>query len=369
MSVRANLLYAGLRTIRPGRVDDKIKPMSILTNPDRSVRTYLPAPEEIGWQQELRMALRDPAAFCRLLELPAEWADRAQAAGGTFPLFVPASYLRRIERGNPSDPLLRQVLPIAGELDDVARFGEDPVGDQRATLEAGLLHKYAGRALLVLTGACAVHCRYCFRRHFPYGELPHSDRAWDRPLAALARDRSIQEVILSGGDPLMWVDRRLADLVRRLTAIGHIRRLRVHTRLPVMIPARVTDALIDWLAGGRLTPVLVLHANHARELSEEVAVAVARLQRAGVMLLNQAVLLRGVNDTVAAQVALSERLVQLRVVPYYLHQLDRVRGAAHFEVPVARGREIIAALRCQLPGYAIPRYVREVAGAPYKMPL
>jgi EF-P beta-lysylation protein EpmB len=348
---------------------DKRRTMNILTNPGSSVRTYLPAPGQIGWQTELRTAIRDPLVLCRLLELPAQWAERAQAGGSKFPLFVPSSYLRRMERGNPEDPLLRQVLPVAEESGEAVGYDEDPVGDRAAICAAGLLHKYAGRALLVLTGACAVHCRYCFRRHFPYAQLPQAESAWDRPLAALAADDSIQEVILSGGDPLMWVDRRLATLARRISAIGHIRRLRVHTRLPVMIPGRVTDTLVDWLAGGRLTPVVVVHANHARELSEDVAAAMARLHRAGVMLLNQAVLLRRVNDTVAAQVSLSERLVQLRVVPYYLHQLDRVRGAAHFEVPVERGQEIVAALRRQLPGYAVPRYVREVAGEPYKVSL
>jgi EF-P beta-lysylation protein EpmB len=343
--------------------------MSILANQDGSVRTYLPAKGEIAWQEELRTAIRDPIALCRMLELPAEWSERAEVAEDKFPLFVPRCYLRRIERGNPDDPLLRQVLPVAQELDEVARFVEDPVGDRRATREAGLLHKYAGRALLAITGACAVHCRYCFRRHFPYDALLHAESAWERALATLAKDTSIGEVILSGGDPLMWVDSRLSSLVRRISAIDHIQRLRVHTRLPVMIPGRVTDTLIDWLAGGRLAPIVVLHANHARELSEEVAEAMDRLRRAGVMLLNQAVLLRGVNDTVAAQVDLSERLVQLGVIPYYLHQLDRVRGAAHFEVPVERGLEIVEGLRRQLPGYAVPRYVREVAGEPYKKPL
>jgi EF-P beta-lysylation protein EpmB len=260
-------------------------------------------------------------------------------------------------------------MPVHEELNETDGFGEDPVGDRTAARELGLLHKYAGRVLLVVTGVCAVHCRYCFRRHFPYHELPHGDRAWDRALAAIAGDDSIGEVILSGGDPLMWVDRRLAALVRRILAIDHVQRLRVHTRLPVMIPNRVTESLIAWLAGGRLAPVMVLHVNHARELSEDVAEAIGRLQRAGVMLLNQAVLLRRVNDSVSAQISLSERLVQLGVVPYYLHQLDRVRGAAHFEVPIEQGQKIIAALRRQLPGYAVPRYVREVAGEPYKMPL
>jgi EF-P beta-lysylation protein EpmB len=343
--------------------------MDILTSSDRSVRTYLPVKLEKPWQAELRTAIRDPLVLCRELELPVDWARQAEFVRDKFPLFVPRSYLRRMEKGNLEDPLLLQVLPVVDELDQPAGFSKDPVGDWAAIREQGYLHKYEGRALLTLTGACAVHCRYCFRQHFPYDQLPQADGGWERALATLAADDSIQEVILSGGDPLMWVDSRLATLVRRISVIGHIQRLRVHTRLPVMIPGRVTDALIDWLTGSRLVPIVVLHANHARELSDEVAVAVERMHRAGVMLLNQAVLLRQVNDTVAAQKSLSERLVQLRVVPYYLHQMDRVHGAAHFEVPVERGLEIIEALRRQLPGYAVPRYVREVAGEPYKIPL
>jgi len=223
--------------------------------------------------------------------------------------------------------------------------------------------------LLITTGACAIHCRYCFRRHFPYEEAPHSEAAWDRALASITADETIREVILSGGDPLMLVDERLASLTEKVAAIQHVTRLRIHTRLPIMIPSRVTDELLDWLTGSRLTPIVVVHANHAQELTDEVACGFARLLQAGVMLLNQAVLLRGVNDTVDAQAALSERLIEIGVTPYYLHQLDRVAGAAHFEVPIEEGREIIAALRRRLPGYAVPRYVQEVSGEASKIVL
>jgi len=222
-------------------------------------------------------------------------------------------------------------------------------------VQPGILQKYHGRALLITTGACAVHCRYCFRRHFPYEEVPHSEAAWDAALTAIAEDRSIGEVILSGGDPLMLVDERLASLTKKIAAIPHVRRLRVHTRLPIMIPARVTEELLAWLTGGRLTPIMVIHANHAQELDNKVAQSLASLQQAGVVLLNQAVLLRGVNDSVAAQVALSERLIEIGVVPYYLHQLDRVTGTAHFEVPIAEGLKLMKEIRAQLPGYAVPR--------------
>ena len=331
--------------------------MTILTSFSESVRPVSP---ESGWQAELRQAVRSGAELRRRLELPQEGA--ATDGPEDFPVFVPPSYLGRIRPGDLSDPLLRQVLPVEAERDVVEGFSADPVGDAAATLQAGVLQKYAGRALLITTGVCAVHCRYCFRRHFPYEESPHSDASWDQALASIASDETIHEVILSGGDPLMLVDARLASLVEKIAAIPHVVRLRIHTRLPIMIPSRVTGELIDWLTGSRLTPVMVIHANHAQELDDKVAGAMARLQQAGVMLLNQAVLLRDVNDTVDTQAELSERLIAIGVVPYYLHQLDRVQGAAHFEVPIAEGRELVAALRARLPGYAVPRYVQEVAG-------
>ena len=236
-------------------------------------------------------------------------------------------------------------------------------------LRPGLLQKYHGRVLMVTTGACAVHCRYCFRRHFPYAQVPKSPAAWQPAIDQVAADSSVEEVILSGGDPLTLVDDHLAELVDRLARIPHLRRLRVHTRLPVVIPERVTDGLLEAITPARLTPIVVIHANHAAELDQRVADALVRLAEAGVLLLNQAVLLRGVNDNPDALVALSQRLIDLRVVPYYLHQLDRVAGAAHFEVPVEQGKRLIAALRAHLPGYAVPRYVQEIPGQPNKVVL
>jgi EF-P beta-lysylation protein EpmB len=222
---------------------------------------------------------------------------------------------------------------------------------------------------MLTTGACAVHCRYCFRRHFPYEQSPPSIETWNKSLRAIAADESIREVILSGGDPLTIVDPLLAELAARLAAIPHVRRLRVHTRLPIMIPERINEELLEWLRGTRLTPIVVIHANHPRELEGTEADAIGRLGDAGIPVLNQSVLLRGVNDDLETLVALSERLVDLRVMPYYLHQLDRVRGAAHFEVPIARGMELMDRLRARLPGYALPRYVYEVAGKVFKVPL
>ncbi len=317
----------------------------------------------------MKDAVRDPAELCRLLELPPETAERARLAARQFPLFVPRGYLARMRPGDAADPLLRQVLPSAEELVEAPGFVTDPVGDAAAVRQAGLLHKYEGRVLLVSTGTCAVHCRYCFRRHFPYTEMPRSLDDWRPALDEIAADDSVHEVILSGGDPLTIVDATLAELIDELAAIDHLRRLRIHTRLPIVIPERVTDSLMEMLRGTRLTPIMVVHANHANELDGHVAAALAKLADAGIVLLNQAVLLAGVNDTVEAQAALCERLVDLRVLPYYLHQLDRVAGAAHFEAPTSSGRRIIEELRARLPGYVVPRYVQEIAGAPSKQVL
>jgi L-lysine 2,3-aminomutase len=335
--------------------------MAILADADQSVRPVLSAGEP-SWQAEIRLAVRGAGELCRRLGLPSEMAVGTGAGVGELPVFVPPSFLARIRPGDPKDPLLRQVLPMVEENDVVPGFTSDPVGDGDAKLASGVLQKYLGRALLIATGSCAVHCRYCFRRHFPYEEAPHSSPAWDAALALVAEDPTITEVILSGGDPLMLVDARLAVLVEKIEAIEQVTRLRIHTRLPIMVPLRVTHELLAMLESNRLSKVMVVHANHAQELAEDVAAALGDLRHVGVTLLNQAVLLRGVNDSVEAQQALSERLIELGVVPYYLHQLDRVAGAAHFEVPIHEGQKIIEELRKRLPGYMVPRYVQEVAG-------
>jgi len=329
-------------------------------------------PETAGsgrWQQALKTAVRDPRELCRLLELPEAWQTQAIEAARQFPLFAPRGFIARMRPRDPHDPLLRQVLPMAEETAVVAGFDRDPVADQAATLSPGLLQKYAGRVLMVATGRCAVHCRYCFRRHFPYSAGPHSVDGWLPALDQIAADPTVHEVILSGGDPLTLVDSLLAELAERLAEIPHLRRLRVHTRLPIMIPERVTDRLLSWLTGTRLAPIMIVHANHPAEIDGDVSEALGRLVDAGIPTLNQAVLLRGVNDDVDVLAALCERLVDLRVMPYYLHQLDRVAGAAHFEVPEDVGLQIVEQLRARLPGYAVPQYVREVAGEPFKVPI
>lgn len=312
-----------------------------------------------GWRRELAEAFRDPADLGRFLGL-ALAGSAASTAG--FPFLVPRGFAARMRRGDPLDPLLLQVLPREEEARLATGYSADPLSERAFLAAPGLVHKYDGRALLLVTGGCAVNCRYCFRREFPYGESGATRRGIDQALAAVAADESLTEVILSGGDPLLVDDDELGSIVTRLEAIPHVRRLRIHSRLPVVLPSRVDEGLGAVLAGSRLTRVVVIHANHPAELDDSVAAAVRRLAALPAVVLNQAVLLRGVNDSVAALAALSERLVEIGVVPYYLHVLDKVRGAAHFEVPEAEARRLHRGLRERLPGYAVPRLVREIPG-------
>jgi EF-P beta-lysylation protein EpmB len=316
----------------------------------------------IGWQRELAQAITDPRELTELLGLDPRLAHEAHSSGASFRLLVPRGFVARMRPGDPADPLLRQVLPLAGEREAHAGFCSDPLAERDHGLAPGLLHKYRGRALLVTTGACAVHCRYCFRREFPYA----SHGRFDAALAAIAADSSIEELILSGGDPLLLATARLAELTERLRPIAHLRRLRVHTRTPVVLPERVDAPLERWLAALPWPCVVVLHANHAQEIDDAVRAACRRLAAAGATLLNQSVLLAGVNDSAEALAALSEALWSARVLPYYLHLLDRVRGTAHFEVPEARARVLMAELQARLPGYLVPRLAREHPGAPAK---
>jgi EF-P beta-lysylation protein EpmB len=321
---------------------------------------------ENDWHHELSRAIRDSDELIDLLGLPDEIREPARRAAGLFPLLVPRGYLARMRRGDVRDPLLAQVLPLGIEDTPVPGFASDPVGDLSARRAPGLLQKYSTRTLLVTTGACAVHCRYCFRRHYPYGDEPRRLAEWDQAFAAIAADNTLSEVILSGGDPLMLTDSRLAEICRRVGEIPHVTRLRLHTRLPIVLPERVTDRLLDVLRGAGPTPIVVVHANHPREIAGTCADALRFLVRSGVTVLNQSVLLHGVNDTLDAQEGLCRALVDLGVMPYYLHQLDRVAGAAHFEVAEETGIKLIEGLRRRLPGYAVPRYVRETAGGEYK---
>ena len=325
----------------------------------------------MDWQTAMKRAIRNSYDLLTAAELPDFQQTLSSGSspniGGEkqFPTFVPLEFLSRIVPGDPADPLLRQVLPIIEE-DETSdnRFVSDPVGDQAAVVANGLLHKYAGRALMITTGACGVHCRYCFRREFPYSEnRPHD---WNAALDYVKENPSVDEVILSGGDPLTLVDSKLMDLFERIESIDHVKRLRIHSRMPIVIPQRVTSAIVDRLANSRLAIWMVIHANHAAELDALVLDRIATMVRSGITVLNQAVLLRGVNDNADTLAELCERLINAQVMPYYLHQLDRVRGAAHFEVPKQHGLDLIEALRKRLPGYAVPQYVVEEAGSPSK---
>ena len=298
----------------------------------------------------------------QVLQLDAELLPGAQAAARLFPMRAPGDFVARIRPGDPADPLLRQVLPQAAELESAPGFVADPLDEQTASVAPGVLHKYPGRALLIVTGACAVHCRYCFRREFPYADHHAGVDEWRPALAYLAADPSLREVILSGGDPLTLSNRRLGELLTALERIPHLQRLRIHSRIPVVSPARIDDELLEILAQTRLRRVAVIHANHPREIDDAAAAALRRLGSAGVTLFNQSVLLRGVNDDPDTLAELSETLFAAGVTPYYLHLLDPVRGAAHFAVKESAALAIMEALRQRLPGYLAPRLVREQPG-------
>ncbi|KRE89567.1 EF-P beta-lysylation protein EpmB [Frateuria sp. Soil773] len=328
-------------------------------------RLSSPAP---GWRELWRDAITDAAELLEAAGLAGR-TDLLPPDDAGFALRVPRGFVARMRQGDPSDPLLLQVLPQAAEHARVEGFAADAVGDMAAKAGRGVLHKYDGRALLVASGSCAVNCRYCFRRHFPYGEEIAAAAQWREALAHVEADPSIRELILSGGDPLALATHKLDELTRGLAGLPHVIRLRIHTRLPVVLPERVDDAFVAWLAALPLQKVVVLHANHANEFDAGVDAACARLREAGATVLNQSVLLRGVNDDAGALADLSERLFAAGVLPYYLHQLDRVQGAAHFEVDDERARALVEALRTRLPGYLVPKLVREVAGDGSKRPL
>jgi EF-P beta-lysylation protein EpmB len=322
-------------------------------------------PKPIPWQSDawtraLAEAITDPRELLERLELDDVDVDFAP----DFPLRVPVSFVERMRMRDPNDPLLRQVLPLSAERNVAPGYSADPLGEASATLAPGVIQKYRGRVLLIAAPACAVHCRYCFRRTFPYAD--HQQAVAFPSLASVERDAGISEVILSGGDPLMLKDVPLRRLVTRLDAIPHLRRIRIHTRLPVVIPQRVTAELIQLLRDTRTTASIVLHVNHPNEVAGPFVDALAELHRAGITLLNQSVLLAGVNDHVDVLDELSQRLFDNHVLPYYLHLADPVIGTHHFDVPESIGASLIAALRARLPGYLVPRLVREVAGGDAK---
>ena len=295
------------------------------------------------WQNELADLIRSPQELIALLELDPAQLPAALAASQDFALRVPRAFVERMRKGD--------------------------LGEADANPHPGLIHKYHGRVLLIVSGGCAINCRYCFRRHFPYADNNPGRARWQEALDYIAADPSITEVIYSGGDPLNAPDRQLAWLTERVAAIPHVKRLRVHSRLPIVLPNRIDDDCLDWLTGHGLHTTLVIHSNHPRELDDSVGAALGRLRRAGITLLNQAVLLRGINDQASTLAALSEGLFDRGVLPYYLHLLDPVAGAHHFDVPEAEARALMDHLRARLPGYLVPRLVREIAGEPNKTPI
>jgi len=317
---------------------------------------------------QLARAVRSTDELLRLLEIDPDRL-RIQPMFSEFPLRVPRGFVDRMARGDLHDPLLRQVLPVNEETLQVEGFTPDPLEELDAMPSPGLLHKYRGRALLTLTGACAVHCRYCFRRHFPYNDANPVNTHWEQSIDYLARHPDIHEIILSGGDPLSLTDNRLQALTDRLSALPHLHTLRIHSRLPVVLPERVDDGLLAWIRQQRLRVVMVLHCNHPNEIDAPVRTAMQRLARAGAILLNQSVLLRGINDDAATLIGLSETLFAAGILPYYLHRLDRVQGTAHFEVDADRACTLISEVHAALPGYLVPRLVEEIPGKPGKTPL
>jgi len=320
----------------------------------------------LTWRQELAHAFSSVSELLTELELDEISARVPQEILESFPLRVPRGYVSRMRKGDATDPLLRQVLPLADEARTAPGYGPDPVGDLASARGRGILQKYHGRALLMVTGACAVHCRYCFRRAYPYHETTLPASQIDVAVGELAYDDSIEEVILSGGDPLSLTDTKLEPLLAALSRIPHLKRIRIHTRVPVVLPERVDSGLMNLLARVSKPIIIVLHCNHANEINGTVASAISRLSDQTALLLNQAVLLRGVNDCATALVALSERLFEVGVLPYYLHQLDPVAGATHFEVDDDTARQLIGTTAAMLPGYLVPKLVREIYGAAAK---
>jgi EF-P beta-lysylation protein EpmB len=329
----------------------------------------IPIHEERPWQDSLADLITNPQELLELLELTPEDVSISPDVLREFPLRLTRSFAAKMQKGNPMDPLLLQVLPQHLEHIWTEGYSNDPLQESLANPVPGILHKYAGRALLMPTSSCAIHCRYCFRRHFPYAENRPNKQEWQHSLQYIRADESIHELILSGGDPLATSDRHLEWLLEHLAGITHLKRLRIHTRMPLVLPQRINDKLCELLQRLPLTCIVVIHCNHAQELDDAVHMACKQLKSAGIELFNQSVLLRGINDSVQALSALSEKLFEYGVIPYYLHLLDKVQGSSHFQVPEDIARQLLASLRNQLPGYLMPRLVKEESGKLSKTPL
>jgi EF-P beta-lysylation protein EpmB len=312
-----------------------------------------------SWQEALSDLVTDPRELMTLLELNPALLEEMEAAARLFPLKVTRDFVVRMEKGNPNDPLLQQILPLGKECDILPGYATDPLQEAKANPVPGLLHKYESRVLVTLTNACGVNCRFCFRRHFPYGDNNPGRPGFEKIVSYIASDPAINEVILSGGDPLSVSDKLLAHFSSEIASIPHVTRLRIHSRMPVVLPTRITDEFLAWASSVRLNIILVIHSNHPNEINADVRSAMKRLQEAGVTLLNQSVLLKGINDNANTLIRLSEILFEAGILPYYLHVLDKVQGAAHFDLPLEKAKQLHAEITKQLPGYLVPRLVRE----------
>lgn len=349
------------RTAASWQRNQEKDPSLFATDRDTVAKSPLPS-----WQQHLQEAITNPQELLALLALDPSYTEAAIAAGQLFPLKVPRTFIARIHKGDINDPLLKQILPIHDELQTPSGYSSDPVGEQ-SSQPTGIIHKYHGRVLLLVNGHCAVNCRYCFRRDFPYADNRLSRVQWEETLTNIQNDTSISEVIYSGGDPLASSDKQLLWLTEKIAAIKHVKRLRIHTRLPVVIPNRITTETLRWMGHKNLSTVVVLHINHANELKDEGLLSSIRaMKSAGVTLLNQTVLLKGVNDSVEALCTLSEALFESGVLPYYLHLLDKVTGSAHFDLHEQHAKSLHTQITAQLPGYLVPKLVREIADEPSK---
>ncbi len=327
------------------------------------------APNREDWIQQLATVVTDPEQLLTMLELEhLPELQQGAAARQLFALRVPLPFIARMKKGDASDPLLLQVLTQSAEFIESPGFSYDPLDEQQSVVP-GLLHKYHNRALLLVKTGCAVNCRYCFRRHFPYQNNQGNKHNWMQALEYIASHPELEEIIFSGGDPLMAKDAELSWLIQRLEAIPHLKRLRIHSRLPVVIPTRITDSLLHLFSQSRLQIVMVTHINHAQEIDTTLSEAIARLKAVGVTLLNQSVLLKGVNDSADCLVELSNQLFAIGIMPYYLHVLDKVQGAAHFLVDDQQARQLVQQILTRLSGFLVPRLTREVAGASSKTPI
>lgn len=324
--------------------------------------TLIASDPATSWQDSLSDLITDPTALLNLLQLSESQLPISRAAAGQFPLKVPRPFVAKMKLGDWNDPLLLQVWPAQAEETLSEGYNADPLAETASNPIAGLLHKYQGRVLLTAAPHCAVHCRYCFRRHFDYGENSPNRALWQRCFDYIKADLSIEEVILSGGDPLALSDKQLSWMLDQIDAIEHVSTVRIHSRVPVVIPQRVTPDLINLLARRRSKVVLVVHCNHGNEIDSEFAQRMRQLSTNGITLLNQSVILSGINDKLETLVELSKKLFAANVLPYYLHLPDEVQGTAHFDIDRGRAIGLLAKMRQQLPGYLTPKLVKEHPG-------